>query len=159
MCDSGEPFEVWTEEWRPLEEAAACHECERRIDPSEGPVWQADYNDWDGDRGTWICCPHCEELVEWLQRQCEGFTIGNVLEVVYEHVLDRDYMQDEEITLHFWLHLNVARLYAHACKQWRRPDGTLRPLPRLAFLHVPPSERAAARAAAGPHPTQGDIYP
>jgi hypothetical protein len=160
VCFSGEPFEEWND-WIGVlpRKAKPCAECGRWLAPRDERVYQAQYVHYDEPRGGYVSCLHCHELTEWLSRQCEGVAVGRVLEDVYEHTRDRDYMQDEEIELHFWLHINVARLHNHALAQWKRPDGTLRPVPNLAFAHVPPSERAAARAAAGPRPTRRDIYP
>lgn len=147
MCSVGE--EVWEYEWwrDVLQTAAPCSECGRELAPGDELVYQATYvadDDDEGDpRHTYRCCQHCERLSDWLSDQCGGFVFEQALEDVREHVLDRDYIDDNWVEIPFWEKLAVARHVTHALKQWRRPDGTLRPVPpnlcdRSSETEIPP---------------------
>jgi hypothetical protein len=104
-----------------------CMECGRGI--SKGERYHTETFKNDGTVTTHKTCAHCMVAREWLMKECGGWVYGAVEEDMSEHA-DTYYG------------LPVARLYVAMRNNWKRRDGSLRPIPA-----IPPTSYDKRKAA------------
>lgn len=99
-------------EWRTARKQHTCQLCWRTIEPGERYLHQrnVDY----GDIWTWRNCAHCDTLM------------AIIAQIGYDHdygITADDIGEWEPETI---AHLRLKVYWQHS---WRKPDGTLRPVP------------------------------
>jgi hypothetical protein len=130
MVDFADPWDVVTTTNPTARKPHSCGECGRTIQPGERyerTEGKSSYGGWL----TYLVCPHCEVLGDWLTGICNGYIFNHVIEDVREHL-------DEGIG-----GMDVARAYFAARMRWTsRRTGELMPVPDP--LIVPERPRWAA---------------
>ena len=93
-----------------------CTECNREI--ATGESYHTEAYRFDGGVRRHKTCAHCMVARAWLQDECGGWVYGGIEEDMAEHASE-----------HYGL--PVARLYVALRNDWRRRDGSLRPVPAM----------------------------
>jgi hypothetical protein len=123
------------DEVRKARKQHGCSECGRTIDPGE--KYRFEFYTFDGQRTSHRTCAHCQVVRGWLWDECGGWLYGGVEEDFREHAHEGYYGID------------LLRLVVAQSKNWRRPDGSLRPVPKRPRTSF---EIRTAKQAAGEQP-------
>lgn len=99
--------------------AHKCMECGREI--PKGESYHTETFKHDGDVKTHKTCAHCMVARDWLRMECGGWIYGMVQEDLGEHVSESPE----------YYGMPLARLYVAQRNDWKRHDGTLRPVPAM----------------------------
>lgn len=137
MIDSADPVTPINDgEYRKARKAHKCNECRRAIDVGE----RYHYETFTGDNGftQHKTCAHCMVARDWLQKECSGWIYGGVEEDLREHVTDNG----------GYYGMPLARLSVAMKNNWRRRDGSLRPVPPMPSTSYDIRKAALATPAA-----------
>lgn len=117
MCnyEYAEPATVLNSTRRRARKQHLCCECGRAIEPGESYSFEVTL--FEGRVRAYKTCAHCCTLAGWLSENCDGWVYTQIVEECEEHA--REYP----------LGWPFARAVVAAGQQWRRRDGTLRPVP------------------------------
>lgn len=85
MCDIDyDPPQFYTQADRKARKEYRCDECFRKI--IKGETYRNHFGVYDNNKGTTFrTCIHCCVAVDWLMKQCNGYTHGNVMYEILEH--------------------------------------------------------------------------
>ncbi len=117
MIDGCEPWTVFDSKIRKARKPWQCEECNREI--TVGEEYEHARGMLDDHWSQYKTCLHCIAARSWLMVVCSGFMYSMVRDELEEHFGENpDYAT-------MWL----GRAIINMRRKWRRPDGTLVPIP------------------------------
>lgn len=119
MTDYADPVtQVNDGEYRKARKPHKCNECGRAIAAGENYHYET-FIDTGGKFAQHKTCAHCMVARGWLQAECGGWIYSGIEEDLREHVCEGGYG------------MSLARLSVAMKNNWKRLDGSLRPVPAM----------------------------